>query len=309
MLNEEGLPIIEITEPAGAMSRSLAPPVTVEPLNPLTSLSPPDRERLRQKRDQILDLLEEEERQSELREQERENQERDEVLRKRKEEAAKEKDKLREAKELQKKMGRALLQNVGKAKEKEQQEKEAQRLKDEQADLQRKSPSAKKKTVAFVETPESMQKSEEEEVFAGSSWGDLTPARLQNTKRPTLASQSLLDKHPMKMSVVERVPGGQITLPKPPLPMQKMVDSDDESDQGSSSESSEADVGTNDREPVLENDDFDFDFAQQQREIALEYYNKRNTIGQAAAAAMMNHTHDLNDHAVRLMSKLVSLRS
>ncbi|KAH9483908.1 hypothetical protein JR316_0003386 [Psilocybe cubensis] len=296
MLNEEGLPIIEITEPDDATSISMASPATVEPLVPLASLSPLDRERMRKKRDRILDLLEEEERQIELREQERRNQENDEALQKRTEDTAKQKEKLKEAKELQKKMGRALLKNIGRAKEVEEQEREAQRLKDEQADLQRKSPSGKKKTVAFVENPESMQKSEGNEVIASSNWGDVTPARLQNTKRATLASQSLLDMHPMKMSVVERLPGGQGTLPKSPLPLQNMVDSDDESDEGSNTESSEDYDEMIDVNPILETDEFEFDFAQQQREIALEYYNKRNTIGQATAAAIMNHSHELDVH-------------
>ncbi|PPQ73599.1 hypothetical protein CVT26_010497 [Gymnopilus dilepis] len=294
LVNEEGLPIIDISEPDDSVSRSIPPPITVEPLIPLASLPDATRERLRQKRNRILDLLEEEERQAEILEARRESEEREEILRKRKEEALKEKDKLQKARELQKKMGRALLQNMGKAKEKEEKEREAQRIQDEEAD-KRRSPSMKKKTVAFAETLEQDAKEVTNDSSSKLKWGDLTPGRLRNSKRPTLMSQSLLDKHPMKMTVVERFPAtGQPSHGKVTLQSQGL-DSDDESEPDADDASATADLSGEEEEQVLEQDEIDFDFAQHQREIALEYYQKRATIGQDAAAAMTNHSHTTED--------------
>ncbi|KAF9484665.1 hypothetical protein BDN70DRAFT_872181 [Pholiota conissans] len=294
LINEEGLPIIDINEPVDIATKlqsagSIPPLATVEPLLPLATLPPSARERLRERRNRILDMLEQEEQET----QQRESEEAGEVLQEQKEEAAREMARRKDAKELQKKMGRALLQNMSKEKQREEQEKEAQRLRDEEAE-KRRSPSIKKKTVAFVESTDNFKKEHDDKAESSSKidWGDVTPARLQNTKRPTLLSQSLLDKHPMKMSVVERVPGGQPTAPKPPsTPRQfstRLIDSDDESDPDDSS----SDI---DDAAVLEEDDIDLDYAHHQREVALEYYKQRNTIGQIAAAAMMNHSHSADE--------------
>jgi hypothetical protein len=293
LVNEEGLPIMDITEPVeveitGAMA-SQPPAITVEPLVPVFSLPPTTQERLREKRNHILDLLEEEEAKAEKEEKQRESEGREEILRKRKEEAAREKDKIREARELQKKMGRALLQNMGKAREKEEKEREAQCLLDEEAD-RRRSPSTKKKTVAFVEAVEQV---ENVEASTQEDWGDVTPARLGHTNRPTLMSQSLLNNLPMKASVVERVPGGQRSLPKSPRPTQKTFDSDDESDQEADS-GSDTEAGLDD-DPVLEQDKVDFDFALHQREIAMEYHRKRTAIVGEATVAVTNHSHNTSD--------------
>ena len=303
-MNEEGLPIIEITEPATTprvhSSSSRPTPVTVEPLIPVHALPLSTQEKLRQKRDRILDFLENEERQEETAERQREAAELEELSQKRREAAEKDKDRLKEARDLQKKMGRALLQNIGKAKEKERQEQEEQRIRDEEAAKQR-SPSIKKKTVAFVESAEHIDQEPEPESATSVEWGDITPGRLRPTKRPTLMSQALLDRHPMKLSVVERVPGGQPTTANPPPLAQKAPDSDDDSEPDSvPSSDTEAE-----EEPTLEADEVDLDFAQHQREIALEYLAKRNTIGQDAAAAMMNHSHDL-DHQVVCLPLLIS---
>ena len=298
LVNEEGLPIIDITEPAEVSftrtsTGSQPPAVTVEPLIPLASLPPTAQERLRERRNRILDLLEEEESRAEKTEKQRELENEEENLRKRKEEAAREKDKIREARELQKKMGRALLQNMGKAREKEEKEREAQRLLDEEAD-RRRSPSIKKKTVAFAEAVDQVKNAEADPVQEG--WGDVIPARLGHNNRPTLMSQNLLDNLPMKSSVVERIPGGRRSFPKSPRPTQQTFDSDDESEPEADS-GPETEAGLDD-EPVLEQDEVDFDLAQHQREIAMEYFKKRSTLGGEAAAAMMNHSHNTTDMPV-----------
>jgi hypothetical protein len=298
------LPIIDINEPVEIATKlqsagSIPPLATVEPLLPLATLPSSARERLRERRNRILDMLEQEEQET----QQRQSEEAEEALQKRKEETMKERDSRKEARELQKKMCKALLQNMGKEKQKEEQEREAQRLRDEEAD-KRRSPSIKKKTVAFVDSADNVEKDEKGKGESSSKidWGDITPAKLQNTKRPTLLSQSLLDRHPMKMSVVERVPGQPVVPKAPSTPRQfstRLADSDDESDEGANSDESEEDIDI-DEEPTLEEDTVDLDFAQHQREIALEYYKKRNTIGQKAAAAMMNHTHEADEHPVSL---------
>ena len=297
LLNEEGLPIIDITEPVDDKQQTTETlPINnvEEPFIPLSSLPPSARARRNDQVQRILDYLEEEERREELNEKQREF-----------EEMAREETSAKAAKELQKKMGRALLQNIGKAKEKERQEQEAQRLQDEIADKGR-SPSLKKKTVAFVDTVDSSEN--DGEPSETLDWGDVTLARLRASKRPTLLSQSLLDKHPMKMSVVERFPGGHYTLPSSPHPGQRSADSDDESDPASDSDLSEtAAEGENDPESiVLDQDEVDLDFAQHQRQIALEYHKKRSKFGQDAAEALMNAASD-DAQLVRLTAFSVRL--
>ncbi|KAJ3517398.1 hypothetical protein NLJ89_g518 [Agrocybe chaxingu] len=289
LVNEEGLPIIEIAEPVDGRkpfsSISLPTPITVVPLLPVFTFDSSLQARLREKRNRILDMLEEEERQAESAENEREAREREELVRNRKEEAVKDKDRMKGARELQKKMGRALLQNFSREKELERQELEAQRRRDEEAD-KRKSPSIKKKTVAFAESTEDIEKGPQTELHEGPDWGDVSPATLRTTKRPTLMSQKVLDKHPMKMTVVERYPTEQPPAKNISPPPRPLNDSDDESNPDPDSDTEE------EEEAVLETDEVDIDFARHQREIALEYYKKRNAIGQEAATAMKNHSHD-----------------
>ena len=267
----------------------------------LSSLPPSAREKRNDQVKRILDYLEEEERQEELKEKQRASQERNDMLQKQKLQEVEEKSNIKAAKELQKKMGRALLQNIGKAKEKERQEKEALRLQDEEADKIR-SPSIKKKTVAFVDTLESSQSdAADPEPSEGTDWGDVTLARLRASKRPTLLSQSLLDKHPMKMSVVERFPACPPTLPSSPYPGKKYADSDDESDPAPESDSSDTAAGDGDdsESNVLEHDEVDFDFVQHQRQISSEYHRKRSKFGQDAAEAIMNPIYADDAHLVR----------
>jgi hypothetical protein len=295
-LNEEWLPIIDITEPLDDKPSQTTEPLPTsiieESFNPLSSLPPSARAKRNDQVKRILDYLEEEERQEELKEKQREFHERSDMLQQRKLQEAEEKANIKATKELQKKMGRALLQNIGKAKEKERQEREAQRLQDEAADKGR-SPSLKKKTVAFVDAMDSSENDpvDPEPSEASPDWGDVTLARLRASKRPTLLSQSLLDRHPMKMSVVERFPSGPSTLPpNSPRPQKKFADSDDDSDLAPESDSSDTAAEDEDDSEsiVVEQDEVDLDFAQHQRQIALEYHEKRSKFGQEAAEAIMN---------------------
>jgi hypothetical protein len=298
LISEEGLPIVEISElvdPTDLRTSISRPtPVSVEPLIPLASLSDEARTRLRVKRNQVLDLLEDEEKQEKISRKHREAEERETTTRKKKEEVVKDVERLKEVREIQKKMGRALLLNVSKAREKERQEKEEQKLRDEEAEKDRKrSPAVKKKCVAFAEHTELIEVPEADVDSANVDWGDVTPGRLMQRKRPTLLSQALLDMHPMKMNVVERQPAGQ-AISGTISQSTEGVDSDDDSDLELGSDSTESE-----EEPTLETDEVDFETAQHQREVVLEYYTKRNNIGREAAQTMVDTPHDIESNVVR----------
>ena len=299
LIGEEGLPVVEISEivdPTDLRTNISRPtPVTVEPLIPLASLSDEARTRLRVKRNQVLDLLEDEEKQEEISRENQEAKEREAMTRKKKEEVVKDVGRLKEVREIQKKMGRALLLNVSKAREKERQEKEEQQLRDEEAEKDRKrSPAITKKCVAFAEHTELIEVPEADVDSANVDWGDVTPGRLMQRKRPTLLSQALLDMHPMKLNVVERQPTGQ-AISGTISQSTEAVDSDDDSDLELGSDSTESE-----EEPTLETDEVDFETAQHQREVVLEYYTKRNTVGRGAAQTMVDTPHDIESNVVRL---------
>lgn len=303
-MNEEGLPIIDISEPVPhteAKEPEVHPVVHDVPLIRLSSLPSAAREKLRRQRDRILDALEEEERQENERQELADREEREEILRRRKEEAANEKARLQKAKELQKRMGKALMRNMGhsgKGNDSTPQEGRSGKRVDSQPDT---SSEVHKKSVTFVETSNSTSNASKPE------WGDVTAARLRSGKRPTLLQAFRSDSNPVKLRVIERNPAGHtlITSNRTPSVAQTVNDSDDESEPEdnqlrTASDGDESDVvaekapDSEDAELELE-DEYDLDYAQHQREIALEYYKKRNTIGQDAAKAMMNHTHEDED--------------
>lgn len=261
-------------------SKSLPTPITVEPLLPLASLTDEARVRLRARRDKILHQLEEEEKLADLAQRRREIEEREVFLHQIKEEAAKERERLKEARELQKKMGRALLLNVSKAREKERQEETALRLRDEEADKDRKrSPPIKKKMVAFAEHTEQIETNPDSS--SSTDWGDVIPGQLIQRKRPTLLSQALLDKHPMKLNVVERMPSRRTSHPTRP------ADFDDDSDNDSEPRDAPDSSDNEEDEPSLEMDDIDFNTAQHEREVALQYYTMRTSIEKEAAQTLV----------------------
>ncbi|PCH37877.1 hypothetical protein WOLCODRAFT_22915 [Wolfiporia cocos MD-104 SS10] len=320
LLNEEGLPIIDIVEPVTDEKTSSQPAnVFDDPdLLPLWALSPAEKARRRAERERILDLLEAQESLEQEREEAAERERTRADLEKRKEAAKDELESLRKAKELQKKMGKALLRNVIEAKEREDQE-NARREEQENAEREERRKLKPKKSVTFAEPPSDDEKPKSKQ--EGGS-GDVSLARLQLRGKNTLLTQAQIDKQPMKMHVVERNPGGLRSPPPPPSGQLEDHDSDDESDPGSpvpadSDEgdiihsdhsdddhldqirpppSSESEDGGDERmsddgEPVEWRED-DFDFAQHQREIALAYYEKRATIGAEVASAMRAHSHE-----------------
>jgi hypothetical protein len=304
-VNEEGLPIIEITEPIPQsqsekddnQQQSIIHDV---PLIRLSSLPSRARENLRRHSDRILDALEEEERQENERQKRVEREEREEILRKRKQEAGNEEVRLQKAKELQKKMGKALLRDMDYLEEEADSRRESRPATHEGSQSVADT-DVHKKTVTFVESSDSVSNASKPD------WGDVTAAVLRGGQRPTLLRSFRPDSNPVKLNVVERKPAAPAsTAPNRPTPFsQSTKDSDDESEPEDNQLNPPSDDGGESDElaeelPDSEEDDGEFEFeneydlgyAQHQRQIALEYYNKRNTIGQDAAMATMNHFHE-----------------
>jgi hypothetical protein len=251
---------------------------------------------LRLKRDRILDSLEEEESEENERQKRVERKEREEMRRKRRQETVDEKSRLQRTKELQKKMGKALLNNIKPPDtEGDSLPKEVEREKEEGFPMGETS-EARKKTVTFVEASGSSPDTRK------SNWGDVTAAKLRPGERPTLL-QAFRTNNPLKMNVVERKPAGHHSAIQIPL-AQNAKDSDDESEPDGNEFHPTPDDNEDDdlveeppdseedtREVELENE-YDLDYAQQQREITLEYYKKRSVMGQDVAVSMMNDTYE-----------------
>lgn len=261
------------------------------------ALSPAEQARRRAERERILNLLEEEERVLEHRDAEAARARLQQEMEKRKEAAKTEVENLKRARELQKKMGRALIRSVVESRDKEEKEQAQQAEKDKLA-AGNKAPKAKK-SVSFADDIDEdgrIKSSEKEDV----DWGDVAPGTLRPSTSKPLAERQ--DRQPMKLHVVERHPRwlGKAQFQPPEK------DSDDESDPGIADDGSDNGFLGDSKPPDSEdsdeerpadeqlsdwNDD-DFDYAQHQREVALEYYNKRQSIGADATTAMRAHTHD-----------------
>ena len=260
---------------------------------PMYRLPPAERARNRAQMGRILDMLEEEERTEEERNRARDRGQRQEELERRKANAKAELERLKAAKEIQKKMGKALLKNMADAREKEEEEKARQ----EKEDLEREEARRSRKPRKSV------------------SWAEL-PKQDKSSARSDEDATGPLGKSPMQPDVVERFPARPgASSPPPPVPM---GDSDDESDPPSP-DPSDSDPGEGEGistdgfpSPLAEHalsegsededghlcdqgseDGFDIDAMQHQREIALAYFEKRNTIGADAARAMSAHSHDI----------------
>lgn len=277
LVNEEGLPIIDITEPEPPTDSQGSFIPYPEPVVSLKHISAPVRERLREKRESILDALEREEAEEEERERRREREELQKLSRKR----ASEQERQKTARELQKKMGKALLRSVAQSKEEAAKAQQTLQIQDEQEEARRRAASpSKKKNVTFANEPELFSPEKEQE-----DWGDLIPGRVQPLKRPTLLSETS-EKQTMKMNVVERRPSRPSV---PQTPIQPTRDSDDESDGEVDPSYDTQQPPDSDSEQELESDteleeETDFDYASIQRQVQLEYARMRSTIGQDAAS-------------------------
>ncbi|KAH9945858.1 uncharacterized protein BXZ73DRAFT_86112 [Epithele typhae] len=330
ILNEEGLPIVDIVEPVPALdetaragSASIAPTAEQDPeVTPIWTLSPAEQARRRAEQARLLDALEEEERVQTEKDEEEGRERFAAELEQRKKAAEAEMDALKKARSMQKKMGKALLANFTASRDRQEKEKlaEEEREKQEREERRKLKP---KKSVTFADLPP------DHELQPANSppmppppfdWGDVAPGNVQAIGKSPLLTRKQMDLGPMRMKVVERhakMGHGPKSPPPPDVPQ----DSDDESDPGSDvpadsddanftrsdlsdetppsnppDSSDESDYGVvEDKEPV-EWDDESYDFAQHQREIALAYYEKRGTIGAEALAAMRNHEHTEDDH-------------
>ncbi|VDB82756.1 unnamed protein product [Peniophora sp. CBMAI 1063] len=285
LLNEEGLPIIDITEPVAGPDASSAPEesftVPDAPVTPLPTFALPEDERAREhaEMDEFFDMLEEEEEIETARDVEREQQRAREEHARRKANAAKELERLRKAKEMQKKMGKALLGGLS----------------------EEPSPSP---TATEEHHGETSAKTGKKVAFAEG-----TAEEKPTTGTLTPGFRAVHSGQPMKFQVVERRPAKPSQIASLP-PQATQVDSDDESAPGSPVPADSDDGGaihsdhesplTSEHElsddeieedPVLE-DDIDIDEAAHQREVALAYYEKRASLGQEAARAMSAHSHE-----------------
>ncbi|OAX42003.1 hypothetical protein K503DRAFT_863414 [Rhizopogon vinicolor AM-OR11-026] len=302
LVNDEGLPIIDISEPAADTVdvHSITAPFHEPDLIPVSTLSALEMEERRRTRDHILDMLEEEERIQLERDEEEEKERQRNDIRKRKEAAKAEMERLRAAKEMQKKMGKALLKNLAEAREKEERERKDLAEKEPP----KSDPSKPKKTVTFANPPlpDELSAAEERQTATSSiDWGDITPARLRSINRAPLITRADEETHPMRRNVVERHPASYKPSSEPP----SEGDSDDEPLSTSSlahdeygntlrescNLDSDADDDDISDEDVLA-EEYDWDSAHHHREVALEYYKKRHVIGAEAARAMTSHTHD-----------------
>ena len=297
--NEEGLPIVEITEPmekvpepASGASSGTDPIADAEDTGfvPMYRLPPAERVRNRAQMGRILDLLEEEERIEEERHRARDREQRREELEQRRANGKVELERAKTAKEMQKKMGKALLKNMADAREKEQKDKARQEREDMEREEARRSRKPRK-CVSWAELPK-LERSDDD-----------------------AAVPNLPGKLPMRPYVVERFPARSgASSPPPPI---ATGDSDDESEPPSSVPSDsdtpsgipsdgipfptpehDQSDGSEDEDEPLEShgseDGFDIDSMQHQREIALAYFEKRNTIGADTARAMSAHSHNLD---------------
>jgi hypothetical protein len=252
LLNDDGLPIIEITEPqpnAATSSRSAIHGSTEPLLVTISSLPIDERERRRLEREQLLELLEKEEEEEAEREAER--------IRKDARDAA---ERRIEADPLAKAI-------IGTPSEKSAVSKPPLQIKYKPPSAASAGPSRKtgttptqqKKTVSYADG--SVPGKTVDDVM---DWGDVVAGRIKRPRQPVTQA-----KPTVKMEVVERTTSSQ-SRPSP----SRTVDSDDEI----TGEDASLDGGAD--------DDFtpgvDMDDAMQSREIALEYFKKRDSLAAAA---------------------------
>ncbi|KAF9077134.1 hypothetical protein BDP27DRAFT_1357282 [Rhodocollybia butyracea] len=263
--------------------------VTEEPpLIPLSSLSPSEQDLRRRERERLLDLLEAEEALEQHREREREARQRKEALDKRREDGKTERERLLALKETHKKMGKALLRSEIATKEG-----------DEKTSSSSSTPNPAQSRLPRLLTKRRVSASKP--TAETVDWGDLSRGRLRPIPKRAAPDFSRDSERLMKLQVVERT-GGSIN-PEPSRAPERVqmaaatgIDSDDESDVGSLSAEDGINAGEvpdsdTEHSDEVEEEDTDWDFAQHQREIALEYHRKREKLGKETVSAFTSHTH------------------
>ena len=296
-------------------------------------MSPEEKARRKAERERILDALEEEEREENVREAEAARAHWMAEMEKRREAHKVELESIQRARELQKKMGKALLRSVVADRDEEEKRKAEQEQADSDAAIAARRNSVKpKKSVSFADDDVQIGgASQETGKGKDVDYGDVSLGRLRGQGQSAMLTKEYADSLPMKMHVMERRPG-RLRSPEPPI---QAGDSDDESLPDSLVEDPEDDQGLvgdlpsasddeignaplpsesdDDEEGLPPDDDVadwggeDFDYARHQREIALEYYEKRKTIGAEVNSAMRAHSHDDEDWNQAVGSNVYSL--
>jgi len=290
MVNEEGLPIVDISEPMDDLDTpSLTAATDYEEEDQLprkfSQLSAEARNFERQRRDKILQLLEEEERREEERsleearvEHERQRQRTQEEMQKRMLNQGFELEKRRKAREIEKKMAKALVGGFGES----------------EVTPSITTGQGKKKSVSFAEPPsgDGEHPSADSKV-PGSSWGAAVAGRVPD---PRAASGQplkfeVVEKRPPMMSKVQETAfpsdppqvasPSSSSSPESSRPTQRdrpsfannPKDSDDESDMDDSSDST-ATLASEDEDAIFS--------AQHHRVLALEYHRRREALATSA---------------------------
>lgn len=306
-MNAEGLPIIDINEPVSTTEEvTFRPTGTFDDPDvlPLWTLSEQEKTRRKAERERILDILEEEERVEQERDRVASRERLQAELEKRKEAAKTEMENLKRARELQKKMGRALIRNVIETRDRDEQDRTQQALEDKEKEEAKKALKPKK-SVSFADVDdESDSETPVQRKGKAVDWGDVSPARLRSQLKSPVLPKTQTQKQPMKMEVVERIPGGQ----QPHTPTNAHIaDSDDESEPDSQSVENDGRQKQEDASNSSatgfeasdggdpEWDEDDLDYAHHQREIALAYFEKRAAIGAQVSSAINAHTHKVSE--------------
>ncbi|KAF8590081.1 hypothetical protein K439DRAFT_1657635 [Ramaria rubella] len=294
LVNEEGLPIIDITEPVDELDTPSLSAATEDEVieedhypEPISKLTSEALAVSRRHRDKIFELLEEEEE----REERRSRREHTLELEQKREAARAEMqrrmmsqgvdlEKRRRAKELERKMAKALISDLG-------------RLDPAVPTTSTSFPQHKQtKSVTFADLPPSVgsKTPPKDEQRRGIDWGDVVPGRLP-AKRNRLSNAQT---QPMKMEVVERSLSDSRTkfmstslLSESSNLKDSLRDSDDES----GSENASVSDSTVALEPDV--DDVVLS-AQRHRELALEYHRRRQALASNAGALHIDDTGLLN---------------
>ena len=213
--------------------------------------------------------------------------------------------------ELQKKMGKALIRNFTEQREKEKKEEEKVYEQPPSAVAESSSAAGQKtvkpkKSVSFNVPEGADEKPSKPKPKPSLAWGDVSVGALRSGLPKAKLKAEGARRQPMKLEVVERIPG---QAPKRDLPDR---DSDDESDPEVPREPLDDDDDGEEPTPPLDRDDdesydeehgaggsdedeFDFSDVAQQRELALEYMRLRGSIGEEAYKAMTSHIHEGED--------------
>lgn len=307
LLNEEGLPIVEISEPmAESVPPSSAPEGFIEEeseLVPMHKLSEKERSQRRERANRILDMLEAEEEQLNRASSERERAQSNEPSEaQRLADAQAEAARRLAAREMQKRMGKALLKNFTEQREQEEKARKADERREEEARSAMPSPARIKprKSVSFANVPEVDKVTPKSKPSA--AWGDVSVNAFKAGMPKVTLKSEMLSNQPMRLDVIERIPGKQQESAN-----LEERDSDDESNPDLPDVDVDEDDGVEETPPLdgdfddsdvssksdldPDDDDFDFDQASVHREVALEYLRLRETIGADAHQAMTAHSH------------------